>query len=157
MIVCQIKMHLQSVGLWMCSYGFYFACRCEALDWLVYIFDVLLVVPEMCIPWVVSIILRMFDLSTLGLGRSEGASRRPHIHLIWHIWQFRGGVFVSLLCQTGFFALMQKIMARWLFYVIVSPPPNNLSMMTECVINIHHLYQLPDWLDAVYLAMPLVA
>ena len=36
-------------------------------------------------------------------------------------------------------------------------PPNIFSMMPDSVINVHHLYQLPDCLDAVSLEFPLVA
>ena len=35
-------------------------------------------------------------------------------------------------------------------------PPNNSSDMPECVSNVHHLYQLTDFLVVVALAMPLV-
>ena len=34
-------------------------------------------------------------------------------------------------------------------------PPSNFSAMPECLINVHHLYQLPDFFVAVALAMPL--
>ena len=83
----------------------------------------LLLGPAFCSPWVVSVILRMFDLRTLGSGRSKGASRRMKIHPICNIWQLRGGVFVSWLFQTGFFALMQKMITRGFFYVLVGSPP----------------------------------
>ena len=36
-------------------------------------------------------------------------------------------------------------------------PPSNSSVMPECLRNVHHLYQLPDCLVAVALAMPLDA
>ena len=35
-------------------------------------------------------------------------------------------------------------------------PPNNFSVIPECVINVHHLSQLPDFLDAVALTIMLV-
>ena len=34
-------------------------------------------------------------------------------------------------------------------------PPNNFSVMPECVRNLHHISQLPYCLDAVVLEMPL--
>ena len=36
-------------------------------------------------------------------------------------------------------------------------PPRNLSAIPECLRNVHHLYQFPDYLVAVALAMPLEA
>ena len=42
-----------------------------------------------------------------------------------------------------------------LCYYCISP--NHLSVMPECVRNIHHISQLPDHLAAVDLAMLLVA
>ena len=136
-------MHLRSVVQCLCSDGCLFDCRCEALAWLVYLFDVSLLVTETCSPWVVSIIFRMFKLSNLGLGHSKGESRRTQIHLIWHIWQFCGVFFASLLCQTGFFELIVRMMTRWLFYVLVVYPPNNLSIIPECVkiCTIYPTYQ----------------
>ena len=59
--------------------------------------DVSLLGPEFCSPLVVTVRVRMFDLRTLGSGRSEGASRRTQIHPIWQTCQFHGGVFVSWL------------------------------------------------------------
>ena len=58
------------------------ACRCEGLAWLVYIFDVSLLVPAFFSPLVVSIRVSIFELRTLGSSRSEGASGRTQIHLI---------------------------------------------------------------------------
>ena len=89
------KMRLQSVGQWMCSNVCFFACICVGLDFLVYLFDVLLLGPEFCSPRVVSVIIRVFYLSTLGSGCSEGASGRMQIHPILRICQFCGGVFFS--------------------------------------------------------------
>ena len=36
-------------------------------------------------------------------------------------------------------------------------PPKNLYVIPECVRNLHHLYQLPECLAAVYLVMSLVS
>ena len=36
-------------------------------------------------------------------------------------------------------------------------PPRNSSVIPEFLGNVHHLYQLPDWLVALALAMPLEA
>ena len=36
-------------------------------------------------------------------------------------------------------------------------PPRNYSVVPECLSNVHHLYQLPYWLVAVDLSMPLEA
>ena len=52
------------------------ACICEGLALLVYIYDFSLLVPAFCSPLVVSVRVRMFDLRTLGSGRSEGVSGR---------------------------------------------------------------------------------
>ena len=35
-------------------------------------------------------------------------------------------------------------------------PFKNFSVMPECVINVHHIYQLPECLSAVSLEIPLV-
>ena len=75
---------------------------------MVYIFEVSVVVPETYITSVVYVILRMFDLRNIGSGLSKGASVRTQIYPICRIWKFRRGVFVSLLFQNGFFALMRK-------------------------------------------------
>ena len=144
------KIHPQSVGLWLCSYECLFAFRCEVLAWLVYHFDVLLMYSDTCSLWVVYVILSMFDLKTLGLGGSEDASGRMQIHPIWRIWQFRGGAFVSLLCQTYLFALMWRVMTQWLSYVILGSPPIIflwcLNLWEMC--NIYPSYQTdwPQWM-----------
>ena len=54
-------------------FGF-FACRCGGLYLLVWISDVLLLGPAFCFLLVVSVRVKMFDLRTIGSGRSKGAS-----------------------------------------------------------------------------------
>ena len=100
----------------------FFACRFKTLAYLVYIFGVLLVYPDTCSPWVFSSVLRMFDLRNIGLVSSRGASVRTQIHPIWRIWQFHGGLFVYLLCQTDLFELMRLMMKPWLFMFLWDPP-----------------------------------
>ena len=82
-IACRKKMRLRSVGQWLCSYVCLYDCICEGIYLLVYIFDVSLLGPKFCSPLVISIRVRMFDLRTLGLGHSEGASGRLQINPIW--------------------------------------------------------------------------
>ena len=59
------------------------ACKCVGLAFLVYISDVSLLGPEFCSSLIVSVRVNMFDLKTLGSGRSKGASRRTQTHPIW--------------------------------------------------------------------------
>ena len=40
---------------------------------------------------------------------------------------------------------------------LVGYPPRNLSAIPVCLRNVYHIYQLPDCLVAVVLAMPLKA
>ena len=40
---------------------------------------------------------------------------------------------------------------------LVGPPPSNLFAIPVCLRNVPHLYQFPDWLVPVALAMPLKA
>ena len=49
------------------------------------------------------------------------------------------------------------MMTLWLFYFIFRYPPENLSVMLECVGNVHHIYQLLECLAAVDFAIILVA
>ena len=103
-------MRLRSVDQWLCSGVCQSACKCAGLALLVYLFGVLLVGMAFCSHWVVDVGLRIFDLRTLGSGRSEGVSRRTQINPIWHTWQFSGGVYVSLFFRTGFVALRRQMM-----------------------------------------------
>ena len=80
MAACRRKMRLQSVDRWLCSGVCQSACKCAGLALLVYISGVLLVGLAVCSPLVVAVGLRIFDLRTLGSGRSEGASGRTQIH-----------------------------------------------------------------------------
>ena len=66
----------------MCSDVCLSACRCGGIDFIINIYDVSLLGPLFCIHLVFSARVRMFDLSNLGSGRSEGASGRTQIHPI---------------------------------------------------------------------------
>ena len=119
----RIKIRLRLFGQWLCSGVFFFVCRCEGLAFLIYIFVFLLLGPEFCRPLVVYVRVRMFNLRTLGLGISKGFSGRTHIHLVWRTWQFRGGVFVSWLFRTGFFALKRQMTTQGLSSDLVESLP----------------------------------
>ena len=67
---------LRSVGRWLCPDVCLSNCRYEVLALMAYLSDVLLLGPAVCIPFVVYVIVSMFDLSNLGSCRSEGASGR---------------------------------------------------------------------------------
>ena len=128
-------MCLRSVGRYLCSDVCLSDCRRGGLALLVYISDVLLLGTAFFSPLVVSVRLRMFDLSTLGSGSSKDASGRTQIHPIWRTWHFRGGVFVSWLCQTGFLALRRQIMTQGFSSDIVGPPQEFVCdswMFEEC-------------------------
>ena len=123
MTACKKEICLQSVEQWLCSGVCLSPCRCVVLALLVYLSDVWLLGLAFCSPWVVAIRVRMFDLRSLGSGRSEGASRRTQIHLIWQTWQFRVGVFFYWLFRTGFVALRRRMMTQVLSYALVGSPP----------------------------------
>ena len=131
-------MHLRSAGWRMCSYGCLFACICEALAWLVYIFGVLLVDPENFSPLFVSVILRIFIMRPLGLGHSESVSVRTQIHSIWWIWQFHGGFFFFVV-QKWFHCIDETNDNTMIVLCSCGIPHNNLPVMPECVRNVQHI------------------
>ena len=55
----------------------------------------------------------------LGSGCYKGASGRTQIHPIRRIWQFHGEVWIYLLSETGFFALIPRMTTSWLFCLLV--------------------------------------
>ena len=121
MIAFKRKFHLQLFGQWLCSDECLFDFRCESLAWMVYTFGILLLVPDNYITGGVSKILMMFDLRNLESGCSEGASGRMQIHLIWHIWQFCGGVFFFVV-PIFFFAPVWIIRHNGCFMFLWYPP-----------------------------------
>ena len=107
----------------MCSGVFQSAYIWAGLDFMVKLSNVWLLGILFFSPWVVSVGVRIFDLRTLQLVRSKGASRKTHIHLIWRTWQSRGRLFVSWFLQTGFVVLRQRMMTQWLSYIVVASLP----------------------------------
>ena len=55
----------------------------------------------------------------LGSGRSDEPSVRIQKHQIWQIGLLYGGIWVYLLCQTGFFALMPQMTTPGLFFSLL--------------------------------------
>ena len=125
-------MRLQSFGKWLCSDLCLSACRCEGLDFLVYIFDVLLLGPAFCSPVVVSLKVKMFDLRPLLSGCSADIVEltvpwRSICFLVLPNWFLRNE------------AANDDTMIV-LYYCGI--PPINWSAMPECSRNVHHLSHL---------------
>ena len=106
MIACQRRRRLIWVDQCPCSNGSAVYCICASRARTVFIPGVWWGGTVICHPLVASVILGIFDLLRLGLGRSEDPFRIMQIHPTWRNWMCCGGVWLYLLLQTGFYALI---------------------------------------------------
>ena len=116
MIACQIKSYLWLVFLCLCSGGGDISCKCGTLAWLVYLSGFSCMVLLIFIPVVAVGRQAIFFLVCLGLDIYKGAYGRSQIRPTQRLWHFYGSVWISFLCQTGFFSLIPWMTTPGLFF-----------------------------------------
>ena len=132
------RMRMLWVDLWLWSNDNYVYCICAAKSWTGFISGVWWWGALICSPLIAYVRSVVFDLLCLGLGRSKETFRRTQIHPIWQPWLWRGGVWIYLFWQNGFFAMIPRMMTLVLSYIHVGfcPVicPQILRVWVKCTI-----------------------